>query len=127
MIKKKRPRPGATVGAKGRTKDGSLTRQPYSTAPRVPQITFARWCVAGKRGQTNLDPEIAAWIVRLMSEREAAGINTLTSLMRWIALHKPRFTWTTKLEWERVVLSARAMWIAYCRLMQTYQHEEEVQ
>ena len=59
-----------------------------------------------------------------MSEREAAGINTLTSLMRWIELHKPKFSWTTKLEWERVVLSARAMWIAYCRLMQTYQQQE---
>jgi hypothetical protein len=56
-----------------------------------------------------------------MSEREAAGINTLTNMMRWITLHKPQFSWTTKLEWERVTLSARAMWIAYCRLMQTYE------
>ena len=53
-----------------------------------------------------------------MSEREAAGINTISHFQNWIELHKPVFSWTTEFEWERVILSARAMWIAYCELLE---------
>ena len=121
MRKKRKPRAVATHGAIG----GVQTRtRPYSTRRTVPQIGFAHWCAIGAPwGQTDLDPEIVSWIIRIMSEREAAGINTITHLMRWVELHKPRFSWKTKLEWERVVLSARAMSLTYLRVYE--QHEEE--
>jgi hypothetical protein len=65
----------------------------------------ARWCAVGAPwGQTNLDPDIVLRIVRLMREREAAGINTITNLPKWIELHKPVFSRTT----------ARTLWLSYC-------------
>lgn len=125
MTRRRRRRPGVDAARRVKGRAGKTVTRLYSTRYAVPQTSFARWCAAGAPwGQTNLDPDIVLWIVRLMREREAAGINTITNLLKWIELHKPVFSWTTPLEWERVILSARAMWIAYCPLMQEYQQRE---
>jgi hypothetical protein len=121
--RRRRSRAVATHGTKEDVTDNPVTRR-YTTRRRVPQISFKHWCAVAVWGQTNLDPDIVSWILRLMSEREAAGINTISYFQNWIELHKPAFSWTTELEWERVTLSARAMWIAYCELLDNCNQQE---
>jgi hypothetical protein len=99
MNRKRRRRPGVLAARRAKRRADKTVAHPYTTRRGVPQIGFARWCAVGAPWrQTNLDPDIARWILRLMSEREAADINTINHFQNWIELHKPAFSWTT--EWS---------------------------
>jgi hypothetical protein len=62
-----------------------------------------------------LDQQIVALIRRRMCAPEAAGIHNVSRLANWLKLNRAAAPqWPTDLALERVLLTARTLWLLYC-------------
>jgi hypothetical protein len=119
--RKRRPRLRAAARARNHIPD-DCNKLTFSTTASVRQ-TFAAWCAGGAPHQTNLDPEIVGWLLPLMAKPEGAGVDNVTAWKAWVKAHRTKLRWKSKQEWTRVLLSARALWIAYENYLMGACHE----
>lgn len=112
-----RKRPGMARRAEGHLvgRQVEFATANYSKIGPRRQPSFQAWCASDASwGQTRgLDPEILKWLFSLTTKPEAVGIDGVTLWMQWMRTHRTKLRWDTKLEWQRVELSARAIWKAY--------------
>jgi hypothetical protein len=119
MIKKQSPGTGGTVrGAKGEGNLSNLTlHQPASSAQAATfrrqkrSKTFAEWAQTPAPHQLGLEPDTVARIARAMAQPEMRGISSGDALLK--SLMWLRLFYEDELAWQRFMLAARYLWLAY--------------
>jgi hypothetical protein len=112
---KEGPAAGATARRAIAHQQSALLPPNYASKKRREAQTFASYCASGGQWHhiENLDLEILQWLVRLMANPEAVGIDAVTLWMQWARTHRTKLRWATMLEWQRVEMTARTLWRAY--------------
>jgi hypothetical protein len=115
-IKKESPGAvGAATGAKKSTcnqkKRHSNSRPHAGQGP--PRVTFAEWCRSNAPHALNLDPELVAWLCRVMAAPEMRGISNLEELHKALRLRRTKLRFPDELQWNRLCLTAKTMWLAH--------------
>jgi hypothetical protein len=82
---------------------------------KQPAVTFADFCATDAPTELGLDPDNVGRIRRMMSGPEMQAVSTLTALERNLKLRRKSFLLGGALAWERLVLTARCMWLAWKR------------
>jgi len=74
--------------------------------------TFADWCGSDGPHQLSLDPELVAWLCRVMAAPEMRGITTLEELNKVLRLRRTKLRFPDELG-HRLYLTAKTMWLAH--------------
>jgi hypothetical protein len=74
---------------------------------------FADWCGGDGPHQLSLNPELVAWLCRVMAAPEMRGISNLQELNKALRLRRTKLRFPNELAWNRLCLTAKTLWLVH--------------